>query len=62
MRDPADLQERVARPEEEWGYVGRYEECVPGHTPGTAEGEDEEQRHAAHPYPDPDKTPGRAEG
>ena len=62
MRDPEELRQPVARPEEEWGYVGRYEEEVPGHTPGTAEGEDEEARHGAHPYPDPDKTPGRAEG
>jgi hypothetical protein len=37
-------------------------EEIPGHTPGMAEGEDDEAPHREHPYPDPDKTPGRAEG
>ena len=39
-----------------------YVDEEPGHTPGAAEGEDEESPHRAHPYPDPDKTPGSAEG
>lgn len=47
---------------DERGYVGSPQEEVPGHTPGTAEGEDEVERHVDHPYPDPDKTPGSAEG
>ncbi|MCP3057848.1 hypothetical protein LXT21_03555 [Myxococcus sp. K38C18041901] len=39
-----------------------YEEEVPGHTPGVAEGDDDEAPHRVHPFPDPDKTPGSAEG
>jgi hypothetical protein len=62
MRDPQEQRQASAPPEEEWGDVAQYEEEVPGHTPGTAEGEDEEERRATHPHPDPDKTPGRAEG
>ncbi|MBJ6765290.1 hypothetical protein JGU66_31380 [Myxococcaceae bacterium JPH2] len=37
-------------------------EEVPGHTPFVAEGDDEDAPHREHRYPDPDKTPGRAEG
>jgi hypothetical protein len=62
MVDPKQERQPSAQPEPDWGDVGRYEEEVPGHTPGVAEGEDEDERHATHPYPDPDKTPGRAEG
>ncbi|WP_338864494.1 hypothetical protein [Myxococcus stipitatus] len=54
---------RSGGPQEDWvasdsGYV----EEIPGHTPGVAEGDDEDAPHRAHPFPDPDKTPGRAEG
>lgn len=62
MPDPQEQVRVSAPPDAEWGDVAPYEEEVPGHTPGVAEGEDDEERHAAHPYPDPDKTPGRAEG
>ncbi|AGC47317.1 hypothetical protein MYSTI_06044 [Myxococcus stipitatus DSM 14675] len=60
-----DIDERShpGEPQEDW--VARepgYEDEVPGHTPGVAEGEDEDAPHRAHPFPDPDKTPGRAEG
>ena len=34
----------------------------PGHTPGVAEGDDDEAPAREHPYPDPDHTPGSAEG
>ncbi|MFP2928281.1 hypothetical protein ACLESO_24400 [Pyxidicoccus sp. 3LG] len=44
--------------ERQAGYV----EEEPGHTPGVAEGDDEDAPHREHPYPDPDHTPGRAEG
>ncbi|MCP3098854.1 hypothetical protein LZ198_08200 [Myxococcus sp. K15C18031901] len=39
-----------------------YEDEVPGHTPGVAEGDDDSAPPRSHPFPDPDKTPGRAEG
>ena len=57
-----DIEER--RITEQPGEKGesRYEEETPGHTPGAAEGDDEEAPHRAHPYEDPDKTPGSAEG
>ena len=55
--------QRVGEPpderEELWGAPV---EEVPGHTPGQAEGDDEEAPHRQHPFPDPDKTPGCAEG
>lgn len=41
---------------------GRYMEEEPGHTPGSAEGDDEDAPLRIHPYPDPDHTPGQAEG
>ncbi|GHG62731.1 hypothetical protein GCM10012319_01680 [Comamonas sp. KCTC 72670] len=41
---------------------GRYMEEEPGHTPGSAEGDDEDVPLRSRPYPDPDHTPGRAEG
>ncbi|QSQ13816.1 hypothetical protein [Myxococcus landrumensis] len=58
-----DEHPRASEPQEDWrarepGYV----EEVPGHTPGVAEGDDEDAPRRVHPFPDPDKTPGRAEG
>lgn len=53
MTEPSEEQDK---------YEASYEEEVPGHTPGMAEGEDEEAPHRQHPFPDPDKTPGSAEG
>ncbi|XXF74872.1 hypothetical protein P2318_17510 [Myxococcaceae bacterium GXIMD 01537] len=47
--------------EEEKELEAREEE-TPGHTPGAAEGDDEQAPQREHPYPDPDKTPGCAEG
>ncbi|MFL5322041.1 MAG: hypothetical protein ACJ790_20435 [Myxococcaceae bacterium] len=47
---------------DESGYVGSPDEQTPGHTPGTAEGEDEDAPYPRQPNPDPDKTPGKAEG
>jgi hypothetical protein len=64
MPDPKE-RTRVFDPEgDERGYVGSPQEEIPGHTPGMAEGEDDkdEQDRRGRPYPDPDKTPGRAEG
>ncbi|NOJ79391.1 hypothetical protein [Myxococcus xanthus] len=49
-------------PDEVEERQGRYMEEEPGHTPGSAEGDDEDAPHRVHPYPDPDHTPGRAEG
>jgi hypothetical protein len=60
-----DIQEpgRMGEPPEEGTErEALYEEEVPGHTPGVAEGDDEEAPHRAHPHEDPDKTPGCAEG
>jgi hypothetical protein len=53
LGEPSDEREK------RWGAPVEEE---PGHTPGQAEGEDEEASHRPHPFPDPDKTPGRAEG
>ena len=58
-----DEGRRMGEPEEDMlERQGAYEEEEPGHTPGCAEGDDEEAPHRTHPWPDPDKTPGRAEG
>ncbi|AKQ64567.1 hypothetical protein A176_001479 [Myxococcus hansupus] len=43
-------------------WQDRYMEEEPGHTPGSAEGDDDDTPLRSHPYPDPDHTPGRAEG
>lgn len=58
-----DRRQRAGEPSEderdlEQGYVDE----VPGHTPGVAEGDDEAVPRRAHGFPDPDKTPGCAEG
>ncbi len=58
-----DQGTRVFDPEgDEREYKGSPQEEVPGHTPGSAEGEDDEHPYGEHPYPSPDKTPGSAEG
>jgi hypothetical protein len=49
-------------PDESEDRLASYEDEVPGHTPGVAEGDDEDAPRRQHPFPDPDKTPGRAEG
>lgn len=59
IEEPGRMSEPPGEGEER---EARYEEEVPGHTPGVAEGDDEEAPHRAHPYDDPDKTPGSAEG
>lgn len=59
IQRPMGMTEPSEEPSE---LEASYEEEVPGHTPGMAEGDDEEAPHREHPYPDPDKTPGRAEG
>ncbi|MBU8898151.1 hypothetical protein DRW03_26110 [Corallococcus sp. H22C18031201] len=59
-----DIPERAPQPpseEERELQAGALEE-VPGHTPHVAEGDDEDAPQREHRYPDPDKTPGRAEG
>jgi hypothetical protein len=62
MPDIKDPQRMTEPPGEQRERLGAYEDEVPGHTPGMAEGDDEEAPHRQHPYPDPDKTPGCAEG
>jgi hypothetical protein len=62
MPDIEDPRRMTEPPDERDEGLGASTEEVPGHTPGMAEGEDEEAPHRQHPYPDPDKTPGRAEG
>ncbi len=62
MPDPNERAPIFDPAGDERGYVGSPMEEIPGHTPGTAEGEDEAERHAQQPNPDPDKTPGSAEG
>jgi|GEM_PF-3071803 len=59
IEEPRPLTEP---PEETLEQQGSYVEEVPGHTPGSAEGEDEDVPLRSHPHPDPDHTPGRAEG
>jgi hypothetical protein len=59
IKEPRTMTE----PEEEaLERQGAYLDEEPGHTPGCAEGEDEDAPHREHSWPDPDKTPGRAEG
>lgn len=62
MPDIDETPRMIEPPDEQEELSGSSVEEVPGHTPGMAEGEDEEAPHREHPYPDPDKTPGRAEG
>lgn len=62
MPDPNQRAFEFDTDGDERGYCGSPEEQTPGHTPGTAEGEDEDLPHREHPYDDPDKTPGKAEG
>lgn len=62
MPDIDETPRLTEPPDEREELLGSAVEEVPGHTPGLAEGEDEEAPHRQHPFPDPDKTPGRAEG
>lgn len=62
MPDIEELPRTAGTPEEEEELRLLALEEVPGHTPECAEGDDEDAPHREHPYPDPDKTPGRAEG
>jgi hypothetical protein len=62
MPDPTEERVSFDTAGDERGYVGHAQEQVPGHTPGMAEGEDEDAPHLRHPHPDPDSTPGSAEG
>lgn len=57
-----DLGRTLSLLDDEAERQNAYVEEVPGHTPGVAEGDDEDAPCRMHPYPDPDKTPGRAEG
>ncbi|NTX00913.1 MULTISPECIES: hypothetical protein [Myxococcus] len=58
-----DERQRGSEPLGDWrDRESGYEDEVPGHTPGVAEGDDDAAPHRAHPFPDPDKTPGCAEG
>lgn len=59
INDPRGMVEPL---DDQRERLGSTVEEIPGHTPGMAEGEDEEAPHRQHPYPDPDKTPGSAEG
>ncbi|MCE9667689.1 hypothetical protein LY474_07665 [Myxococcus stipitatus] len=56
---PSMGEPREEGPERE---ASAYEDEVPGHTPGVAEGDDDAVTPRSHPFPDPDKTPGSAEG
>lgn len=63
MPTPQNDRRTRTEPDEDWVDPRKAVQEVPGHTPGMAEGEDEEESpHGDHPYPDPDHTPGRAEG
>lgn len=62
MPDIDEKQRLTEPPDEREELSGSPLEETPGHTPGEAEGEDDEVPHREHPYPDPDKTPGSAEG
>lgn len=62
MPDPNERPPIFDTDGDERGYVGSPQEQTPGHTPGKAEGEDDSEPSREHPYPDPDKTPGQAEG
>ncbi|NMO21982.1 hypothetical protein HPC49_46550 [Pyxidicoccus fallax] len=62
MPDIKDPRRMIEPSDDEMERQGTYEEEGPGHTPGSAEGDDEEAPHRMHPYEDPDKTPGSAEG
>ncbi|MCI0572083.1 MAG: hypothetical protein L0Y66_15115 [Myxococcaceae bacterium] len=62
MADPKERKRLFDPSGDERGYVGSPQEEIPGHTPGSAEGDDEDVPHRKHPYPDPGKTPGSAEG
>lgn len=58
-----DTRQRAGEPLEDGKAREQgYEDEVPGHTPGVAEGDDEAVPQRAHAFPDPDKTPGCAEG
>lgn len=62
MPDIKDTQRMTEPPDDTSELDSRYMEEEPGHTPGCAEGDDDEAPHRPHPYSDPDHTPGRAEG
>ncbi|MBZ4416843.1 hypothetical protein [Myxococcus sp. RHSTA-1-4] len=62
MTDIKDPRRMTEPSEDTLERQGANVEEEPGHTPGAAEGDDEEAPHREHPYPDPDKTPGSAEG
>ncbi len=62
MPDIDETPRLTEPPDEREELRGSAVEEVPGHTPGQAEGEDEEAPHRQHPFSDPDKNPGCAEG
>jgi len=62
MPDPTEDKIIFDTAGDERGYVGKAQEQEPGHTPGMAEGDDEDAPARWHPNPDPDSTPGTAEG
>ncbi|MCP3140334.1 hypothetical protein [Pyxidicoccus xibeiensis] len=59
IEEPRRLGEPSEEPPERQAV---YMEEEPGHTPAVAEGDDDDAPCREHPYPDPDHTPGSAEG